>query len=163
MERITKLIKNNRQFFIGLALILCCHYGPSSTKAIFKTRANTVASVTAASWNVGFTEGANNNLSIISSERQNDTYTFQVTNNSEIDANYDIILNNVPDKVQVKLDDGAFISATDGTITYPFAGTIYYSADNKVNEHTLTFKALEGATSADNLAIELKVIISQVL
>lgn len=163
MERIVKLIKNNRQFIIGLALILCCHYGPSTTKAIFRRSTNSYATITTADWNVGMTGTSDNSVSIISRERQNDTYTFKVSSNSEVDVTYKLILTNVPDKVQVKLDDGEFKSAESGTITIDPAGTILYSDTDHEVTHTLTFKALSGATAVTDLEIGLEVVISQVL
>jgi hypothetical protein len=163
MERIIKLIKNNRQFIIGLALILCCHYGPSTTKAIFRRSTDSYATVNTADWNVNMTGTSDNAVSIVSREKRNDTYTFKVSSNSEVDVTYKLILTNVPDKVQVKLDDREFVGGTGGTITIDPAGTILYSDTDKEVEHTLTFKALSGATAVTDLEIGLEVVISQVL
>ena len=163
MERIIKIIKKNRQFFIGLALILCCHYGPSTTKAIFRTSAVTQGNVVTANWNVGMTEGTDNELSVISKEMKSDSYTFKVSSNSEVDVTYKIVLTNVPAKVLVKLDNGSYQGTDTGTITIDPAGTILYSDTEKEVTHTLFFKALEGATAVTNLEIGMDVVISQTL
>ena len=163
MERIIKLIKNNRQFFIGLALILCCHYGPSTTKAIFRRSVASEASLVTAGWSVDMTEGADNELSIISNEMLSDSYTFKVSSTSEVDVTYKLILTNVPDKVLVKLDNGSYQGTETGTITIDPAGTILYSDTEKEVTHTLTFKALDGATAVNNLEIGLDVVVSQTL
>ena len=163
MERIIKIIKNNRQFFIGLALILCCHYGPSTTKALFRTSAVTEGNIRTADWSVAMTEGANNELSVISKEMKSDTYTFKVSSNSEVDVTYKIVLTNVPNKVAVKLDNRSYQEATDGVITIDPAGTILYSDEDKEVTHTLFFKALDGATAVTNLEIGMDVVISQTL
>jgi lipoprotein-anchoring transpeptidase ErfK/SrfK len=135
---------------------------PTSIALMRKSTTGT-GTLKAAKWDVDLTEDDDNNLEVIRGELSNDRYTFTVSNDSEVDVVYKVILSNVPNNVQVKLDDGTYEGPTDGTITIDPAGTLLYSAQGSEQTHTLTFKALWGASLVTNEQIQLDVVISQKL
>ena len=148
---------------LAIAVVLLLLVSVPPTYSMLKSSKPSSAVLSTAIWDVAMTEGADNELTIRAKEQQNDSYTFKVSSSSEVDVTYDVIISNVPDKVQVKLDDGEFLGTETGEITINNAGTILYGSGDNENEHTLTFKALEGATPVVDANIGLKVVISQVL
>ena len=131
--------------------------------ALFRKSTTGTGTLRAAIWDVGLTEDNDNSLEVIRGELTNDTYTFTVSNDSEVDVEYKVVLSNVPNNVQVKLDEGEFKNPTEGTITIDPAGTILYSSQEHEKTHTLTFKALSSATLVNNAEIQLDVVIRQTL
>ena len=148
---------------VVIAIVLLLLISVPPTYSMLKSSKPSSAVLSTAIWDVAMTEGNDNELTIRAKEQLNDSYTFKVSSSSEVDVTYDVIISNVPDKVQVKLDDGEFLGTETGEITINNAGTILYGSGDNENEHTLTFKALEGATPVVDTNIGLKVVISQVL
>jgi lipoprotein-anchoring transpeptidase ErfK/SrfK len=134
-----------------------------TSMALMRSSAIGTGTLKAAKWDVGLTEDNDNSLEIIRGELSNDMYTFTVSSNSEVDVEYKIILKNIPNNVRVKLDNGEFKTPSNGTITIDPAGTLLYSAQGSEKTHTLTFKALSGATLVTNAQIRLEVVITQKL
>lgn len=119
--------------------------------------------IIAADWDVSLNQtGINNQLEIIPNSL-NASYTVKINNNSEVDVIYDIVVNYVPEGVQVKLDDSNFQTPTDGTVTFSNVGTIAFADANKEKSHTLTFKALTTATASQNNTVGVDVIVRQAL
>ena len=131
--------------------------------ALLRKSASGSGTLRAAIWDVDLTEDDDNSLEVIRGELSNDRYTFVVSNDSEVDVVYKIILSNVPNNVQVKLDNGEYQSPTSGTITIDPAGTLLYSAGGSEQSHTLTFKAMNNAALVNNAQLQLDVVISQKL
>ena len=124
---------------------------------------NINGSIAAAEWNVSLNQtGINNSLEVIPNSL-NASYTVKVNSNSEVDVIYDIVVNYVPEGVQVKLDDSNFQTPTAGTVTFSNAGTIAFADANKEKTHTLTFKALTTATASQNNTVGVDVIVRQAL
>lgn len=90
------------------------------------------------------------------------TYTFNVTNNSEVAAIYSIELDNIPYGVFVKLDNSSYVARNDSshTIKINNIGTINANASSRTKTHTLTFIASPDADEIDN-NISIKVSFRQ--
>ena len=90
------------------------------------------------------------------------TYTFDVTNNSEVAAIYSIELDNIPYGVFVKLDNSSYVARNDSshTIKINNVGTINANASSRTITHTLTFIASPDAEEIDN-NISIKVLFKQ--
>lgn len=153
-----------RPSIVYIAILLLVVVIVPSSIALLRRSVSGTGSLRSAKWNVDLIEDNDNSLEVIRGELSNDTYTFTVTNDSEVDVVYKIILSNVPSNVQVKLDEGGFQDPTNGTITIDPAGTLLYSAQGSEQTHTLTFKALSGAAVTNTAEqIQLDVVMSQKL
>ena len=133
-----------------------------NTVALLRKATSGQAGFKTALWNVSMTGGEDDSLDVMVGELNDDSYTFKVTNSSEVDVVYNVIVRNIPSGVKAKLDEGVYETPTEGTITFANAGTILYSSESHENNHTLTFKAVDGATP-NTSTITLDVVISQKL
>ena len=152
-----------RPSIVLIAILLLVGTIIPTSIALMRKSATGTGTLKASKWDVDLTEDNDNSLEVIRGELSNDTYTFTVSNDSEVDVEYKVILSNVPENVQVKLDNGEFRSPSSGTITIDPAGTLLYSAQGSEQTHTLTFKALWGASLVTNEQIQLDVVIAQKL
>ena len=129
--------------------------------AIFVRRGGGSASLVSATWNVTLEQtGVNNNLTVVP-ETATATYTLNVKSLSEVDVKYSIVIGNLPTGIEVSLNGVDFSQASNGTITFNNAGTILYSAQNRTNTHTLTFRGATGASVVSNQAVTINVIAEQ--
>jgi hypothetical protein len=152
--------KRNKIIICLSILIVVSIFIPLSV-AIFKTTANTSGTLSTAAWDVSLNQtGINNNITLISGV-DTQTFTLKVRSNSEVDAIYSIEVGNIPSGVEIKLDNGNFVTPTNNKITFTNAGTILYSSNNKENTHTLTFRSNIGTATVSNRSLTVDVIIEQ--
>lgn len=155
-------MKNKNMYFIFVFAFLFFAFLTHSF-GMFKNNSTVTGTINAAEWSVSLEQsGVNNTLSIIP-ESTNANYTLNVKSLSEVDVVYTIVISNLPQGVEVALDNGQFQSQTNNTITFTDAGTILYSSINRTNSHTLTFKAVSGATYVNNQTVDIDVIVHQVM
>ena len=149
---------------IVVMTILLCVLAVPPTYSLLRKALTGIGNLKASIWNVSMVGDADDSLEVIRGELSSDTYSFVVSSHSEVDVTYDVVIRNVPSNVQVKLDDGEYKGSVNGNpITIEDAGTILYSDTDKENSHVLTFKALSGAALANDVEIQLDVVISQKL
>lgn len=134
-----------------------------STYAIFRGVIGSSSSLVLASWNTSLNEsGVNNYLSIVPEPNNTDaSYTLNITNNSEVDIIYTIIIDNIPTGVSVKLGNGQFVQETNHKVIFSNAGTIYYNGVSRTESCLLTFKASSSASYVNDHEIDISVIVSQ--
>ncbi len=134
-----------------------------SSYAVFKSYASSEESLASANWNVSLTQNGNDNyLTIVPEpENVNDTYTLHMTNNSDVDVIYSIIIDNVPSGVSAKAGNGNFVSESNNKILINNAGVIHYAAGGSTEDCVLTFKAASNATFVDEQQVSISVILSQ--
>ena len=134
-----------------------------STFAIYKNSALTYTDLNLAEWSVSLNQNNDNNyLTIVPEpENVNDTYTLHMISNSEVDVNYSIIIDNVPNGVSAKAGNGNFIQETNNKILINNAGVIHYNPNGSTEDCVLTFKASSGATFVDEQQVSISVILSQ--
>lgn len=132
--------------------------------AIYRSYNTGDVTIATASWNVSLNQNnVNNNLTIIPGTH-NDTYTLNVTNNSEVDVNYTVVISNLSPGVEVSFDNGTFQQQdVNNTITFTDVGSILYTDTNKTKSHTLTFKANTGATLVTDREVDIDVTIKQII
>ena len=116
-----------------------------------------------AKWEVLYDSSDNvtNKINVVSgNETQNQTYIIKVTSNSEVKASYSLVLTNVPNDVEAKVDGGNYVSASNNTITLEDIGTINANASNRTNTHTLKFNTpLNSQVIGENsINIEMKFV-----
>ena len=99
-----------RFLFVLLVVTTICHFLIPSSFALFRSKVETTGSVELAKWDVGLNqEGVNDNLTIKADGEDDDIYLLTVRSNSEVDVVYSIELSNLPEGVQVQLDERDFI------------------------------------------------------
>lgn len=148
---------------IVIIAILLLLFLARSTFSIFRNGSEINGNVPLAEWSVSLEQtGVNNSLTIIPGGT-NANYTLNVKSLSEVDVVYTVVISNLPSGVEVSLDSGTFVAESNGTVTFTDAGTILYTAQNRTNSHTLTFKATTNASIVSNRTVNIDVIASQVL
>jgi len=152
----------------ALAPILCFVFVVAiffviQTFAMYRDSASGEGTIPAATWSVTRSYSDPNDSLELTSGTITDDYTLTVQSNSKVDVIYDIIISNLPEGVVVSLDDGSDLPQEEGKITIPNAGTINYNDSEKVREHTLTFKAISGATAVSEQEIDIDVEFRQAL
>lgn len=88
-------------------------------------------------------------------------YTLRLTSNSEVSSKYSIEISNLPDTVKIALDNGEFVEPIDGVILFEDSGSFDASSNSVVNNHTLSFKAISGASSVSNRELDIDIIAVQ--
>ena len=131
--------------------------------AIYRSYSTVGGTIATASWNVSLNQnGSDNYLTIVPEpENVNDTYTLHMTNNSEVDVIYSIIIDNVPSGVSAKAGNGNFVPETNNKILINNAGVIHYAVGDNTEDCVLTFKAASNATFVDEQQVSISVILSQ--
>ncbi|MEE3343679.1 MAG: hypothetical protein VZS44_06295 [Bacilli bacterium] len=134
--------------------------------AMYRSVTNGNGAISTASWQVSINQlNENDYLSIIPGENGTTaSYAVNITSNSEVDAIYSFVINNLPDGVRVSADNGnTFIPSSNNKVIIPDAGTILYSDTDKTVRHVLIFKADTDTTLVNNQAIDISVIARQAL
>ena len=131
--------------------------------SMYKSNTNANGTLVLAEWDVSLNQtGVNNSLTVVSGGA-NDTYTLNIRSLAEVDVKYTIVISNLPAGVEVALDNGSFQSQVSNTITFTNVGTILYTDVNKTKSHLLTFKAVSGTTAVNAQAVNINVIVEQIL
>ena len=108
------MLKINWKIICLLALFLL--FSVSATYSIFRKSDSGVGTIVAADWDVSLNQtGIDNRLEVIPG-LLNSSYTVKVNSHSEVDVVYNIIVSNIPNNVQVKLDNGTFQTPTSAII-----------------------------------------------
>ena len=112
-----------------------------------------------AKWDVSIEADDDKDISLVAGKDTKE-YTIKVKSYSNVKANYSIVVSDLPDNVEVKLDDGDYQQGNE--ITFDNAGSIDADADSEsYNEHKLTLRALIGASKVSNLNIDIDVVFVQ--
>ena len=133
--------------------------------ALYKNVINPSADIAAATWSVTLNQsGVNNNLAVVAGdENSTASYTVNITSTSQVDVIYSIVIEDIPEGVKVKLDDGEYQTPINGQVIYTDVSTINYTDVNKTKSHILTFKAESTATAALQEEININVVTRQTL
>lgn len=89
------------------------------------------------------------------------TYTLRLTSNSEVAGAYSIRISNLPDSVRVSLDNGSYETPSNGVIEFSDCGSFTSSVTSVINDHTLSFKAISGASNVSNRELNIDVVAVQ--
>lgn len=131
--------------------------------ALYKKSSSISGTIYLSNWNVSLNQNdVGNHLAIIPEpDNINDSYTLNITSNSEVDVMYSIIIDGLPTGVSVKADNGNFIQESNHRVVINDAGTIYYNDVNRTKTCVLTFKASSTTQYVDNQEVNISVIFSQ--
>ena len=117
-------------------------------------------SLSIAKWDVSLNPTTGNTFNIITgntSENLDDqTYSFTITNNSDVALSYNIVLSNVPTGVEVVYDNVTYYESSN-VVTITNAGSFLTTDLNNTHTHSLTFIAPAGTTSVTNNEVDIDV------
>ena len=129
------------------------------TFAIFRKSGSGIGSLDTATWSVSRNQSQSGDSINIYPGGATDSYTLTVQSNSEVDVLYKIIISNLPDDVEVDLDNTGYLPPTaSGSLTIETANTVInYNDATKTKTHTLTFRATSEASFITNQEINIDV------
>lgn len=134
--------------------------------AIFRNSIFGNGSLSTANWQVTINQtNENDYLTIVSGQSTSvASYTINITSNSEVDAVYSIVINNLPSGVSVSADNGeTFTPAVNNKVIISDAGTMIYTGNPVTKRHVLMFKAASPAEFVNNQSVDINIIARQVL
>ncbi len=128
--------------------------------------ANNYGSTTVAKWEV-FTDVSDNDSNvlnfIIGNASTNPSYTLKITSLSETKVMYSILLSDIPNGLEVKLDDGNYQVPSNGRIEFNDIGYIDTDDETKTKVHVLTFNAPIDIDEISDSEINIDVLFNQVI
>ena len=115
-----------------------------------------------AKWEVSLdtTDNESDTLSIIAGDTT-PSYTLKLTSTSETKTIYSIVLSNLPNGLEAKLDEGVYQESVNNTITFSDIGYINASTEPITTTHTLTFNFSADANIVGENEINIDVIFNQ--
>ena len=126
--------------------------------ARYTSAATGSAKIYGATWSVSSTSN-DSSLSLVAGTTTA-TYTLTVNNASEVIVKYSIKLSNLPNDIEVKLDNGSYITPVNNEITFSNVGELGYSGTTTRN-HTLTINSTQSTNEISNQNIGIDVIFEQ--
>ena len=131
---LTKKIKVFLIFYVALVVL----YFTSISISRFMSEANGSGDSVVARWHVE-ADIDTEEVDLINGANMC-TCTLTVLSTSEISCTYSVVLSNIPDGLEVAIDEGEFVTPTDNIASFENVGA--FSTNNEVaNEHTLKFRA----------------------
>ena len=128
------------------------------TFALVRLRSNSSGSIKSAKWSVSRNYSQPGDSIEIYKGGDTDSYTLTVESASEVDVKYKIIIQNLPEGVEVDLDNTGYQTPSNGVLTIENANTVInYNDAIKTKNHTITFKATNTASLVTNQAINIDV------
>lgn len=143
--------------FFYVTLIVTIGYISHSSLAIYKDSGTGALKTDTAVWNVS---AISSNTTIDLTAGSTTTYSFTVNNESDVAVIYSIEISNLPTGIQVKLDNGDYISESSNKIIIQAAGELGYSGTTQ-KTHTLTFNTPLSSDEVNNQPVNIDVIFSQ--
>ena len=146
---------------ISIALIIVAVFFISpmeDTNAQYKSAATGNDEFKTATWDVSLNQdGIDNNVSLISDGSTTQSYTLNVKSLSQVDTEYSIVIDDLPDGVKVSLDDGEYQTTSNGKVTFSNVGIIRGTDDVKEKSYVLTFKAEIGTSDVSDQEVNIDV------
>ena len=158
-----RLLKKKFQVFLSIYFIFFTSYFVVITLSKYLNKITGQGTASIAKWEVSTdtTDNESNTLNLtIGNTTQN--YILKVTSTSETKAIYSIVLSNLSNEVQVKLDNGTYQTPTNNIITFSNVGYINANAETRTITHTLTFNVPIDSNIINANEINIDVTFNQV-
>ena len=160
--RIKKETIKRIAFFIAIYIVCFAFYLATTTEGKNAAGISGNKSVGVAKWDVSATGNDNEVMNMIIGDNASyKNYTLTVTSTSEVSSSYSVKISDVPDGLQVQVDDGTIYDEEDNVILINNVGTFSANDINSTHTHKLTFIVPLGIDEIDNQEINLDVILSQ--
>lgn len=163
-----KRIKIKKKYIISLLLIITVFSNSFLLAKYSSSISSSSGSKKVAKWTVSYVDSENSskNLNLVLGDENNfsetyvpPTYVLKLISTSEVSTGYIISLSNVPDAMQVKIDDGIFQSPVNNIIVFENENYKINASDNdKEKTHALTFYVPLNSSidSVNNINIDIK-------
>lgn len=99
---------------------------------------------------------------IIGDDKTNPSYVLKITSLSDTKVMYSILLSDLPNGLEVKLDDGDYQSSINNKIEFNDVGYINANDESYEKIHTLTFNVPIDFDEIDNSEINIDVVFDQI-
>ena len=155
------ILKKKYIVFLLIYFMFFSLYFTSTTMSKYVTEeVITSNSLQVAKWDVDADSSSDKNIVLVSGDEvtNKQSYFIEVTSNSEVAADYKIVISNLKEGVVVSLDNGAYITPIAGKAVLSNSNCSFNANDtNSIHNHKIMFKANEGAPSAekDNLNVDI--------
>ena len=158
------IIKKKFVIFLFVYLFLFTSYFSTITLAKYVGRISSSGTMAIAKWDVSLdtSDNASNTLNMtIGNTNTNASYILKITSLSEAKTSYSIVLSDLPEGLEVKLDDGNYKKQTNNKIVFDNAGYINANAETKTKTHTLTFGVAIDSDTITGSEINIDVVFNQ--
>ena len=128
--------------FLLIYFVLFISYFSVITLSKYVGKINRPSSIAIAKWDVSLdtSDNSSNVLNMtIGDTNTTPSYILKITSISDTKASYSIVLSDLPDGLEVKLDNGNYQTQVNNTITFENVGYINVNDETKTKVHTLTF------------------------
>ena len=159
-------IINQKKFmtFLLIYFVLFISYFSVITLSKYVGKINKPSTMVIAKWDVSLdtSDNASNALNLtIGDTNTNPSYILKITSISEVIASYSIVLSNLPDGLEVKIDDQNYRAQENNTIIFENVGYINVNDDTKTKVHTLTFYVPIGSDTITDSEFNVDVVFNQ--
>lgn len=158
-------LKKKFVIFFSLYFILLISYLVSFTFSKFTSSINKTSTLEVAKWDVSISGESNVSLNVISGNTtenlETQSYILSVTSVSEVSSKYSIKISNLPDGVQISIDNGEILTSNNNEIEIEDVGSFMANDLNTTHNHTITFMALDSVEETINQQIDIDVIFTQ--
>lgn len=154
------MLKNKKKLLYLICFLLfgSVLYITYSSYAKYQSSSDISGEPIAASWDVSIDSNTNSLNAIAGNGTV--SYTLNVYNDSDVEVGYSIQISNIPNDIQVKLDNGNYVSPVNNIITFSNAGELDYD-ENTSRSHTITFQTTLSTSSISNNSLDFSVNFSQ--
>lgn len=155
-------LKKNISTFLFIYLIFIASYFSILTFSKYIGTSMGNGTTTIAKWEVSLdtSDNASDTLNIVNGNTTQ-SYILKITSTSDVKAMYSIVLSNLLNHLEVKLDNGNYQTPNNNTITFTNVGYINANAQNRTITHTLTFRVPLNENIIDENEININVLFNQ--
>ena len=154
-----KIVKS---FLLVTGMVLL--YSAVLTFALMRMNGNSTGSIKSAKWSVTRNYSQAGDSIEIYKGGETDSYTLTVQSESEVDVKYKVIIRNLPEGVEVDIDNTGYETPSNGSLTIEKANmVINYNDSNKTKTHTITFRATNTAQLITDQDIHIDVEFRQTI
>lgn len=159
-------LKKKFVVFLSLYAMFFISYFTLTTLSRYTSLLYMNANVSVAKWDVSIAGEDEKKLEtmFIGNSSTYQSYELSVTSKSEIAIKYSAIITNVPNGVQIQVDNDAIYSAPIGsnTITIEELGGFNLEDENKTHNHKLTVLVPSGVEPFENKELAIDIVFTQV-
>lgn len=145
--------------FVYFALFSSYYMTDTFTKCVGQLNKDAATSI--AKWDVSLASTSLNSIDVIrgntTDNLEGQTYSIDVTCESDVGVNYSIVLGNIPTGVRVVLDGTDTYYENNNVITISNAGSFDVGDLDSTHTHSLTFIAPEGTATVLNNSVTVDV------
>lgn len=158
-----KKLKKKYVAFLSVYALFFISYFSLITLAKYTNLLNRNGNVSVAKWDVSI--AGDNNITlptmVIGKSSSYQDYNLSVTSTSEVGINYSVIVTNVPEGVQIQVDDGSIYNEDNNKIIITNLGSFSSNDNNTTHTHKISFIVPIGIETITNQELDMDVIFTQ--